>query len=37
MVLSFLKGAAGGKAVDEELDRNVEEEIARHLWVRWRH
>ena len=35
-VLSFLKGAAGGKAADEEQDRNVEEEIARHLWVRLR-
>ena len=34
-VLSFLKGRAGGKPrTDEELDRNVEEEIARNLWVR---
>ena len=31
-LLSMLKGS-GSKAPEEELDRNVEEEIARHLWV----
>ena len=39
-LLASLKGALGGKSkpADEELDRNVEEEIARHLlggyWTR---
>ena len=33
-LLASLKGALGkSKPADEELDRNVEEEIARHLWV----
>ena len=31
-LLNFLRGSS--KPVDEELDRNVEEEIARNLWVR---
>lgn len=32
-LLSFLKGTAHMNP-DEDFDRNVEEEIARHLWVR---
>ena len=33
-LLASIKGAFGSsKPPDEELDRNVEEEIARHLWV----
>ena len=35
-LLSFLKGTAHIKP-DEDFDRNVEEEIARHLWVRALH
>ena len=30
-LLARLRG--NSKPIDEELDRNVEEEIARHLWV----
>ena len=34
-MLSLMRGMAPKRGMgDEELDRNVEEEIARNLWVR---